>query len=91
MSKLIFYNFTYLELVLACALFLFEKNLFMTQCVIRHFGLGENYQKLEKINNCIFEIKKLLEYMNENKNIFKGVRQKYALEKYGCISMNEFL
>ena len=28
--------------------------------------------------------------MNENKNIFKGVRQKYALEKYGCISMNEF-
>ena len=91
LSKLIFYNFTYLELVLACALFLFEKNLFMTQCVIRHFGLGENYQKLEKINNCIFEIKKLLEYMNENKNIFKGVRQKYALEKYGCISMNEFL
>ena len=91
LSKLIFYNFTYLELVLACALFLFEKNLFMTQSVISHFNLGEDYQKLEKINNCIFEIKKLLEFMNENKNIFKGVRQKYALEKYGCISMNEFL
>jgi cyclin B len=90
LSKLIFYNFTYLELVLACALFLFEKNLFMTQSVISHFNLGEDYQKLEKINNCIFEIKKLLEFMNENKNIFKGVRQKYALEKYGCISMNEF-
>ena len=91
LSKLIFYNFTYLELVLACALFLFEKNLFMTQSLISHFNLGEDYQKLEKINNCIFEIKKLLEFMNENKNIFKGVRQKYALEKYGCISMNEFL
>ena len=91
LSKLIFYNFSYLELVLACALFLFEKNLFMTQSVISHFNLGEDYQKLEKINNCIFEIKKLLEFMNENKNIFKGVRQKYALEKYGCISMNEFL
>ena len=91
LSKLIFYNFTYLELVLACALFLFEKNLFMTQSLISHFNLGDDYQKLEKINNCIFEIKKLLEFMNENKNIFKGVRQKYALEKYGCISMNEFL
>ena len=91
LSKLIFYNFTYLELVLACALFLFEKNFFMTQSVIKNFNLREDYQKLEKINNCIFEIKKLLEFMNENKNIFKGVRQKYALEKYGCISMNEFL
>ena len=91
LSKLIFYNFTYLELVLACALFLFEKNLFMTQSIIKNFNLREDYQKLEKINNCIFEIKKLLEFMNENKNIFKGVRQKYALEKYGCISMNEFL
>ena len=90
LSKLIFYNFTYLELVLACALFLFEKNLFMTQSLISHFNLGDDYQKLEKINNCIFEIKKLLEFMNENKNIFKGVRQKYALEKYGCISMNDF-
>ena len=90
LSKLIFYNFTYLELVLACALFLFEKNLFMTQSIIKNFNLREDYQKLEKINNCIFEIKKLLEFMNENKNIFKGVRQKYALEKYGCISMNEF-
>ena len=91
LSKLIFYNFTYLELVLAFALFLFEKNLFMTQSVINNFNLNEDYQKLEKINNCIIEIKKLLEFMNENKNIFKGVRQKYALEKYGCISMNEFL
>ena len=62
----------------------------MTQSIIKNFNLREDYQKLEKINNCIFEIKKLLEFMNENKNIFKGVRQKYALEKYGCISMNEF-
>ena len=91
LCKLFFYNYTYLELVLACCLFLYEKNYFFTQNVIRCFNLGENCNKLEKIKNCVFDVKKLLEYMNENKNMFKGVRQKYATEKYGCISMNEFL
>ena len=91
LCKLFFYNYTYLELVLACCLFLYEKNYFFTQNIIRCFNLGENCNKLEKIKNCVFEVKKLLEYMNENKNMFKGVRQKYATEKYGCISMNEFL
>ena len=43
--KLIFFNFTYLELVLACALFLLEKNLFMTQSVIANF----NMRRLSKI------------------------------------------
>ena len=90
LSKLVFYNFTYLELVLACCLFLYEKNLNMTQNVIRCFDLGTKIQKLEKIKNCIYEIKKLLEYLNENKNVFKGVRQKYALEKYGSITYNDF-
>jgi cyclin B len=91
LSKLFFYNYTYLELVLACCLFLYEKNYFFTQNIIRCFDLGDNCNKLEKIKSCVFEVKKLLEYMNENKNMFKGVRQKYATEKYGCISMNEFL
>ena len=91
LCKLFFYNYTYLELVLACCLFLYENNYFFTQNIIRCFNLGENCNKLEKIKNCVFEVKKLLEYMNENKNMFKGVRQKYATEKYGCISMNEFL
>ena len=90
LSKLVFYNFTYLELVLACCLFLYEKNLNMTQNVLRCFELGTKIQKLEKIKNCIYEIKKLLEYLNENKNVFKGVRQKYALEKYGSITYNDF-
>jgi cyclin B len=91
LSKLFFYNYTYLELVLACCLFLYEKNYFFTQNIIRCFDLGDNCNKLEKIKSCVFEVKKLLEYMNENKNMFKGVRQKYAAEKFGCISMNEFL
>ena len=82
-SKLYFYNFTYFELVLSCCLFLYEKNLIMTQNVIKCFNLGDNYNKMEKIKKCIFEIKNLVEYMNENKNVFKGVRQKYSLEKYG--------
>ena len=46
---------------------------------------------MEKIKKCIFEIKNLVEYMNENKNVFKGVRQKYSLEKYGSISTQELL
>ena len=91
LSKLYFYNYTYLELVIACCLFLNEKNYFFSQNVIRCFNLGEKLQKFEKIKSCIFEIKKLLEYINENKNLFKGVRQKYAMEKFGCISLNEFL
>ena len=90
-SKLYFYNFTYLELVLSCCLFLYEKNLIMTQNVIKYFNLGDNYNKMEKIKKCIFEIKNLVEYMNENKNVFKGVRQKYSLEKYGSISTQELL
>ena len=90
-SKLYFYNFTYLELVLSCCLFLYEKNIIMTQNVIKCFNLGDNYNKMEKIKKCIFEIKNLVEYMNENKNVFKGVRQKYSLEKYGSISTQELL
>ena len=90
-SKLYFYNFTYFELVLSCCLFLYEKNLIMTQNVIKCFNLGDNYNKMEKIKKCIFEIKNLVEYMNENKNVFKGVRQKYSLEKYGSISTQELL
>ena len=91
LSKLFFYNYTHLELVLACCLFLNEKNFILKQNVIRCFELGENGQKWDKIKNCVFEIKRLLEYTNENKNMFKGVRQKYSLEKFGSISMNEFL
>ena len=91
LSKLFFYNYTCLELVLACCLFLYESNYFFVQNLIRCFNMDENFRKFEKIKNCAFEIKKHLEYMNENKNVFKGVKQKYATEKFGCISMNEFL
>ena len=42
-----FFNFTYLELVLACALFLLEKNLFMTQRVIANFNM-RRLSKIEK-------------------------------------------
>ena len=90
LSKLVFYNYTYLELVIACCLFIFEKDFNMTQNILICFDLFHNKEKLEKIKNCITEIKKLLEYINENKGAFKGVRQKFALEKYGCISKIQF-
>ena len=91
LSKLVFYNYTYLELFIACCLFLFENDYNMTQNIIVCFDLYNKPEKLYRIKNCIYEIKKVLEYINENKSIFKGLKQKFAMEKYGCISMNEFL
>ena len=91
LSKLVFYNYTYLELVIACCLFLFENDYNMTQNIITSFDLYNKPEKLYQIKNCIYEIKKLLEYINTNKSVFKGLRQKFAMEKYGCISKIQFL
>ena len=91
LSKLVFYNYTYLELVLSCCLFLFENDYNMTQNIINCFDLNNKLEKLYKIKNCIYEIKNLLEYINENKTVFKGLRQKFSSEKYGCISKIQFL
>ena len=91
LSKLVFYNYTYLELVISCCLFLFENDYNMTQNILNCFDLFNNQEKLFNIKNCIYEIKQLLEYINENKNVFKGLRQKFSMEKYGCISKIQFL
>ena len=93
LSKLIFYQYSYLELVIGCCLLLCEKegNINRSHNVINQFKLVQNEEKLEKIKNCVFELKKLLEYINENKNVFKGVRQKYSMEKYGCVSNEDYL
>ena len=92
LSRLNFYQYSYLELVIGCCLLLCEKegNINRSHNVIKQFKLAENCEKLEKIKNCVFDIKKLLEYINENKNVFKGVRQKYAMEKFGCVSNQDF-
>ena len=91
LSKLCFYNYSYLELVISCCLFLFENDFNMTQNILLCFDLYDNKEKIQKIKKCIYEIKTLLEYMNNNKAIFKGIRQKYSMEKYGCISKIQFL
>ena len=91
LSKLVFYNYTYLELVISCCLFLFENDYNMTQNIIICFELNNKQEKLNKIKNCIYEIKKILEYISENKSAFKGLRQKFAMEKFGCISKIQFL
>ena len=92
LSRLNFYQYSYLELVIGCCLLLCEKegNINRSHNVIKQFKLAENFEKLEKIKNCVYDIKKLLEYINENKNVFKGVRQKYAMEKFGCVSNQDF-
>ena len=91
LSKLIFYNYTYLELVISCCLVLYENDYNMTKNILLCFDLYEKQEKLWNIKCCIYDIKKLLEYINENKNIFKGLRQKYSMEKYGCISKIKLL
>ena len=91
LSRLIFYNYTYFELVLACGLFLYENDFNMTKKILLCFDLYDKQEKLWNIKSCIYEIKKLLEYINENKGVFKGLRQKYSMEKYGCISKMKLL
>ena len=91
LSKLIFYNYTYLELVISCCLVLYENDYNMTKNILLCFDLYDNQEKLWNIKCCIYDIKKLLEYINDNKNIFKGLRQKYSMEKYGCISKMKLL
>ena len=91
LSRLIFYNYTYFELVLACGLFLYENDFNMTKKILLCFDLYDKQEKLWNIKSCIYEIKKLLEYANENKISFKGLKQKYSLEKYGCVSKMKFL
>lgn len=91
LSKLCFYNYTYLELVISCCLFLFENDFNIMQKILISFDLCEKYDKLEKIKSCINDIKQLLEYTNENKNAFKGIKQKFATENFGCISKIKFI
>ena len=91
LSKLIFYNYTYLELVISCCLFLYENDYNMTKNILLCFDLYDKQEKLWNIKSCIYEIKKLLEYINENKGVFKGLRQKYSMEKFGCISKMKLL
>ena len=90
LSKLYFYNYTYLELVIACCLFLFENDDLMKQNVINCFHLYDNSEKLLKIKNCQIEINKLLDDINLNKGAFKGVRQKFSLEKFGEVAKTSF-
>jgi len=91
LSKLCFYNYTYLELVISCCLFLFENDFNIMQKILISFDLCEKYDKLEKIKSCLNDIKQLLEYTNENKNAFKGIKQKFATENFGCISKIKFI
>ena len=91
LSKLCFYNYTYLELVISCCLFLFENDFSIMQKILIGFDLCEKYDKLEKIKSCIHDIKQLLEYINENKSAFKGIKQKFATENFGYISKIKFI
>ena len=91
LSKLIFYNYTYLESVISCCLFLYEDDYNMTQNILMCFDLYDKQEKIMKIKNCIYDIKKLLEYTNENKGAFKGLRQKFSSEKFKCISKMKLL
>jgi cyclin B len=86
LTKLSFYNYSFLELVISCCLLLFENDSNRTQNILLCFDLYDNIEKIKKIKNCICEIKNFLEYLNQNKTALKGLRQKFSMEKYGCVS-----
>ena len=63
----------------------------MTQNILLCFDLCDKKEKLKKIKDCIYDIKTLLEYANMNKTAFKGIKQKFSMEKYGSISKSKLL
>ena len=98
LTKLIFYKYTQIELVIACFLLSFksndvnyeEKKEDLIKNCFSCFYIFYDKNKVDRIDECIDELKNTLKDMFNNKNGFKTLLKKYALEKYGCISQHKF-
>ena len=98
LTKLIFYKYTQIELVIACFLLSFksnddnyeEKKEDLIKNCFSCFYIFYDKNKVDRIDECIEELKNTLKDMFNNKNGFKTLLKKYALEKYGCISQHKF-
>ena len=98
LTKLIFYKYTQIELVIACFLLSFKSNddnyeqkkeELIKKC-FSCFYIFYDKNKVDRIDECKDELKNTLKDMFNNKNGFKTLLKKYALEKYGCISQHKF-
>jgi hypothetical protein len=98
LTKLIFYKYTHIELVIACFLLSFKSNNdnyeqkkeeLIKKC-FSCFYIFYDKNKVDKIDECIDELEYTLKDIFNNKNSFKTLLKKYALEKYGCISQHKF-
>jgi hypothetical protein len=98
LTKLIFYKYTHIELVIACFLLSFKSNddnyeqkkeELIKKC-FSCFYIFYDKNKVDKIDECIDELENTLKDIFNNKNSFKTLLKKYALEKYGCISQHKF-
>ena len=98
LTKLIFYKYTHIELVIACFLLSFKSNddnyeekkeELIKKCFSCFYIFYDN-NKVDIIDECIDELENNLKDIFNNKNCFKTLLKKYALEKYGCISQHKF-
>ena len=98
LTKLIFYKYTHIELVIACFLLSFKSNddnyeenkeELIKKC-FSCFYIFYDKNKVDRIDECIDELENTLKDIFNNKNCFKTLLKKYALEKNGCISQYKF-
>ena len=98
LTKLIFYKYTHIELVIACFLLSFksnddnyeEKKEELIKKCFSCFYIFYDKNKVDRIDECMEELENTLKDIFNNKNGFKTLLKKYALEKYGCISQHKF-
>lgn len=98
LTKLIFYKYTHIELVIACFLLSFksnddnyeEKKEELIKKCFSCFYIFYDKNKVYRIDECMEELENTLKDIFNNKNGFKTLLKKYALEKYGCISQHKF-
>lgn len=98
LTKLLFYKFSHIELVIACFLLSckscddnFEENKEgLLQKCFSCFFIFYDKNKVDRIYECFDELEILIKDLFENQNSFKTIQKKYELEKYGNISERKF-
>ena len=94
LTKLIYYKFSHIELVIACFLlsnksndeYYEEKKEDLMQKCFSCFFVFYDKNKINRIYECIDELEISVKDLYENKNSFKTLQRKYSLEKYGGVS-----
>ena len=98
LTKIIFYKYSHIELVIACFLLSckskddnFEENKeqLLQKCFSCFFVFFDKY-KVDRIYECFEELENLVKDLYHNKNSFKTIKNKYAMQNYESISDQGF-